>query len=248
MTGMIVGFGLAGGVVWGPMSVRPETLDGLGLSLNGEQIYARVTERPGAVRRVLCIDPRTGTLAAEQTEVFSSLPFNMGKMLLAACWSEGVIVASGWAEDANAFVSPATHQLNAMFGVTATPRVARLVGLSFTEGSMQLLWQRDVHFVDVAPMSGGGGIGLLSNEGMDEVARDESPLLATSSLVRIDPITGDHCVRADLGTALAGVRATSFFASGTRLVSTDGSVRDTASGAVIGRLEFAEGTRAAARD
>jgi hypothetical protein len=235
MTGMLVGFGLNGGVAWGPISVRPETLDSLGPSLDAEHIYAKVTE-PGVVRRVLCIDPRRGTFATEQTRVFSNLPFDVGKMLLAACWSDGIVIVSGWAEDASAPVDTARHNSGAMFGVAASPRVPRLLGLSATGGSMQLLWQREGHFADVAPLSGGGIIGLVSNHGIDEVARGGTRLFATSSLMRIDPMTGAELGRVDLGAALAETREASLFASGTRLVATDGSLRDTASGALVGRV------------
>jgi hypothetical protein len=227
LTGKVVGVDLAGRVAWSLLSVRPETLDSLKPSLDGKLICAWVTE-PGVVRRVPCIDARAGSFVAEQTEAFSSLPFNIGKMLLAACWSNGVVVASGWAEDASAPVGAATRKFETLFGVASTPRVPRLVGLSFTGGAAQ--------FVDLAPTADGTVIGLVTNENIDPANRDATRLFATSSLVRFDPMTGAETARVDLGAALAQTRDASLFAFGTRLVATDGSIRDTVNGAVVGRL------------
>jgi hypothetical protein len=234
-TGMVVGFGLDGNVAWGPISVPRETLYSLEPSLDGEQIYARVVES-GVVRRVHCIDVRAGTFLAEQTAVFSRLPFNIGKMFLAACWSEGVMVVSGWAEDANAHVSKSERKFEALPRVKSTPLVGRLIGLTPVAGAPRILWQREDHFVDLSSLRGGGVVGLISNEGMDELTRESTSRLATSSLLRIDPLTGTETARVELGAALAGVHDASLFAWGTKLVATDGSIRDTANGAIVGQL------------
>jgi hypothetical protein len=108
-------------------------------------------------------------------------------MVLSACVSAGTFVVSGWAEDANAFVTPTRRELDALFGATTVPRVARLLGLDLTGGAVQLLWERNGQFVDLAPLPGSGVIGLVSNDGIDEAARDKTPRLANSCFVRIDP-------------------------------------------------------------
>lgn len=234
-TGIVVGLGLAGEVAWPPLHFPRETLDSLGPGLDAETIAARVTE-PGGVRCVLGIDPRTGTSTVDHTAVFANLPFGLGKMVSCTCWAEGVLVVSGWAEDATAPVGDAERKFNAMFDVAPSPRVPRLFGFVSTGGPTALLWQRDGHVLDLAPFVGGGVMALLSNEGLDEPVRERTPLLATSCLVRFDPATGADLARVDLGAALANVRDAVFCAGGTRLVATDGTIRDTTNGATVARL------------
>ncbi len=234
--GTIVGFDLAGNVAWGPINVEPETLYSLAPSLDGEFVLARVKEPRGERRvvRVLGIDPGRGSFSLEQTAAFAALPLNINEMLLCSCVVGGIVVASGWTADTSGRVR--TSKLDAMFGVTSPPLVPRLVGVALAGKSTRLLWQRDGQFADVAALPTGDVLGLVSNDGIDEETREKTHMLATAALLQLDAKTGAEKARVDLGEALANTRDAAFFAFGTRLVSTDGAVRDVTNGSVVASL------------